>query len=715
MGCGQDHGSARVGDSDGGTGVGEGGTTGDNNTNGDGDSSRGGDTSGDGDSSEDRVIANGDGDSSGGTGGDGDASGGAPAVGGASGGTSSGGSSSGGASGGDSNGGASTGGSASGGASTGGAASGGTGGDEVTPAVPPVYKKIESAARQSCALTDEGKLECWGAGGATRPPKGTYSDFTLSTSGGPFDNLEFGCAVPINSGVLECWGRGLTIPLLPPDTPFTSVSAGTDESMCGIRKSDGRAECWGRLVKQDPPNVGFSSLLDAGDVCGVRNADRALSCFNRFSSVIVDYSTVPLGRYQPDTLTLVGGTAFCAAKEGEDTLKCFAFPIDNPSQALTPELLMPVGGGYRLLAGSSSHACGAAISDDTMSCWGESTWSWTANSQVYVARDTNFLSPLDGRQKQLSASASGMCGLNDSTDLVRCTGGQRSQPDNGLQFRAVETGNVTCGLLRQTGKVACVADFLGKGEARYPDEPSDSFEQLVLGDDFACGLDALGETTCWGPAYEATTPTMKFHSITAGSLTICGIKIDDSELECWNADGSHAATPPSGAFLAISGSAETDQPMAGHVDVYSGDSLVQSGASSQGDPRMCGIRADHTLQCWGCAVEDDCNVPTGTFETLDIAFDQACAVTTEGKGLCFPSTVPQPDDSRIFSKIAVGVNYACGLDEEDNGVSCWGTGTTRVPPEQETFSDVSAGFGYGCGVRKSDGKLLCWGTFERNL
>ncbi|HNH49085.1 MAG TPA: RCC1 domain-containing protein, partial [Myxococcota bacterium] len=62
------------------------------------------------------------------------------------------------------------------------------------------------------------------------------------------------------------------------------------------------------------------------------------------------------------------------------------------------------------------------------------------------------------------------------------------------------------------------------------------------------------------------------------------------------------------------------------------------------------------------------------------------------------------DDLTIYTKIVVGANSACALDERDN-VHCWGLISAVAPPEQ--LDSISLQYFHACGL--SSGIGICWG------
>ncbi len=580
------------------------------------------------------------------------------------------------------------------------------------------YIKLVSAALQSCALTSTGAIECWGTGGATRPPTGAFSDLLLVTVGAPYGRTEYGCAVAQDSGFVECWGEGLETLLAPPDdVAFTRISANGNGSICGIRRDDGHVQCWGPSEKLGLPPSKLSSMVDGGDICGVREADSTLDCWNRKLAGRVDYSDLPLGRFHPESLIRVGAAAICAAPQDSLELECFAFESDADQTALNPDALSD---GYLHISGTNNYGCGVQADDRSLNCWGTFQKFWDRSDSV---RDfgAEVSTDISANQEywQVSAGLFGACAIEDEAGKIDCWGAARAYPDDGTRFDSIAVSNEICGLDKGTSTVKCVADHLLPGESRFADAPSTPFAKLALGQGFGCGLANDGKVKCWGEVYMASQPSGTYIDLAVSSFDVCAVRKSDQGIDCWSIfEGGISVSPPDGSFSNIVASAAVDVPVASGASENTGDSTVSLDRKG-GEARFCALNDSGEAICWGCADGDTTAACTptgsGSYSSLAAGFDEVCGILDDTKTAeCWPSSAAQPSSTTTFTQVSVGVTYACGIRATDSHAECWGTSPAE-PPVAASFVDIAAGNGFACGVTKTEGRLICWGAFERNM
>lgn len=131
----------------------------------------------------------------------------------------------------------------------------------------------------SCGLrASDGSATCWG-----------QNDGRLDAPQGPLRHIEVGyfhtCAV-LNDGHVECWGRGVAGAgrlASPIGNDFVEVTAGHYHS-CG-RRADGSVACWAEVGiehGQDRVPPGEFVDIDAGGyhTCGIRQ-DRSVECWGK--------------------------------------------------------------------------------------------------------------------------------------------------------------------------------------------------------------------------------------------------------------------------------------------------------------------------------------------------------------------------------------------------------------------------------------------------
>ena len=121
----------------------------------------------------------------------------------------------------------------------------------------------------------------------------------------------------------------------------------------------------------------------------------------------------------------------------------------------------------------------------------------------------------------------------------------------------------------------------------------------------------------------------------------------------------------------------------------------------------CGIKADHTLWCWGRGGDED-------------------AVNTLGLGTTVQTNVPLQVGTSTWSSVSAGAWTACGIQAADASLWCWGDGYqgnigTGIPNDETDlgapttpvtggarWAAVARGRDHTCAVR-TDGSVWCWG------
>ena len=169
--------------------------------------------------------------------------------------------------------------------------------------------------------------------------------------------------------------------------------------------------------------------------------------------------------------------------------------------------------------------------------------------------------------------------------------------------------------------------------------------------------------------------SLKFQAVATGAFHTCGATA--AGVYCWGGDYGSDSIPR----------------------------LVSSDAFDQlvaGQYFTCGLKADHTVWCWG-------------------------SVNSEGQlGRGFTgggSFTPAPVQGALtFTQIAAGANHACGVSA-GGGAFCWGSNSSgqlgdsthvnRGAPTEVarglTFASLTAGLAHTCGIL-TDSTVYCWGA-----
>jgi alpha-tubulin suppressor-like RCC1 family protein len=201
---------------------------------------------------------------------------------------------------------------------------------------------------------------------------------------------------------------------------------------------------------------------------------------------------------------------------------------------------------------------------------------------------------------------------------------------------------------------------------------SAKFVQVVVGNDFACGLtEGLSAKCSKLLSREVTAPSSDFIQLAAGYQHACGLH-PDGTAECWGLSGSSGCTEDN--------CGQTVAPPDEFQQIAAGGSTT------------CGLLRDGLVECWGLG---------GLNTSLDRDLGQA---------------VP-PEDVEM-KWITVGQNHACGIRADNGRAICWGAGKAGAsgeydfgqsnPPAEVTFLTLVAGVKHTCGLTTQN-EIECWG------
>lgn len=292
--------------------------------------------------------------------------------------------------------------------------------------------KIAIGVDHGCALTEEGKVLCWGSnrfGQVGRPTDGgnfESSPTPVEVSGFPSRPVEiaagvFSTCARLESGQVACWGSNNTGQLgtgtvtgttITPDYAISPVLAAVSDSsqigttarvVCSLGK-DGGVSCWGnalQLGNAGPTDAGFAhpdpvSLLGlAGPVAElgkghgyaelVRLVDGRVQVFGDNEDHVAGFADA--GRMIP-TATLIPGLVakqvsisghHACARRSDDTVVCWGNtqlgavgldPDAAPHYQDTPIAIPNLTDVVRVTVGWNDFAC-ALIRGGSVRCWGD--------------------------------------------------------------------------------------------------------------------------------------------------------------------------------------------------------------------------------------------------------------------------------------------------------------------------------------------------------
>ena len=131
---------------------------------------------------------------------------------------------------------------------------------------------------------------------------------------------------------------------------------------------------------------------------------------------------------------------------------------------------------------------------------------------------------------------------------------------------------------------------------------------------------------------------------------------------------------------------------------------------------VCIINENSQLDCWGTTMIET-NIPSGSFQSVKISQDHACAQSTTGEIECWGEDnnfQVSHTPSGVFVDYIVGYQYNCGINSS-NGVQCWGNSYYTSGLPSGSFSKIVAGVNSftTCALRTT-GEIECWGGDSYN-
>jgi alpha-tubulin suppressor-like RCC1 family protein len=331
------------------------------------------------------------------------------------------------------------------------------------------FVAISTGGSQTCAVVEDGAVQCWGGNSQGQLGDGTTTDKHVPTPvtglAGPATAIAAGafhtCAL-IEGGTVQCWGDnvrgglgdGTTTDSTTPVSVtglgggVTAISAGFDHT-CALIEG-GTVQCWGG------------------------NSQGQLGIGNR-TNKNTPVSVSSLG----GTVTAIsaGSLYSCAVIEG-GAVKCWGNNTDgelgngNTTDQTTPVSVSGLGGAATAVAAGSDHTC-ALIEGDSPRCWGD-----------------NFVGALGNGTTNDSLTPVTVLGLDDVTVTA-------VQVANSYGCALIEGGAVKCWGEGFSGQ-------LGIGTAGSSLTPAPVIglggpvAAVTTASYTACAVLASGSAMCWG-------------------------------------------------------------------------------------------------------------------------------------------------------------------------------------------------------------------------
>ncbi|XP_059660870.1 putative serine/threonine-protein kinase-like protein CCR3 [Cornus florida] len=227
------------------------------------------------------------------------------------------------------------------------------------------------------------------------------------------------------------------------------------------------------------PNISYESISGGRDLlCGLISGGLSLLCWDTatFQPKRIYHST-----HRRLTELTVGDTQICAIEAITSLALCWRFPSPEVASKFST---ITSGGGF---------SCGIVTNNSRVICWGGSKIGAEIQRQF-----GNFT------MLSLVAGESHACGVTKSGTLIckgRNNNGQLDVPSHSaFEYSGVALGvNQSCAILRKNGVVICWGGGLKRSEFARDFWRYGSFESIVAGMDFICGLKTTSLSLfCWG-------------------------------------------------------------------------------------------------------------------------------------------------------------------------------------------------------------------------
>lgn len=264
----------------------------------------------------------------------------------------------------------------------------------------------------------------------------------------------------------------------------------------------------------------------------------------------------------------------------------------------------------------------------------------------------------------------------------------------GGAVRAVWPGDTIPGTLTGDGEDwVCTATPLERRTGGVPGEAAVGATTTVdyavrrpsAGDDYTCALDPDREVRCWGRTDqgEYDPPPTAQKMVVAGFDHTCALAVD-GRLDCWGTDGPLLTGVPSGVYKDL----------------------------DLGLFHACALRSNGQPECWGSDAFQESTPVELTYDQITVGYVHSCGRRLDGSVRCWGSADQgqyPPPPGQVFSDLAAGATFTCGVTQPDGVLSCWGEGDgIESVPAGTGWIDVEAGPAHACALR-DDRTMQCWG------
>lgn len=223
-------------------------------------------------------------------------------------------------------------------------------------------------------------------------------------------------------------------------------------------------------------------------------------------------------------------------------------------------------------------------------------------------------------------------------------------------------------------------------------------------------------------------PNVSFASISGGRDYFCGITEtrtgDLNSMFCWTTNQNDTQQK-----RIYTGQTPLDQVSVGitHVSAVQNETTIdfwrprgfhnpvhgKYSSLTSGKDFTCAIGSDDTVSCWGSPTGNNVMKSFSNLKmsTIVAGTSHVCGIRTNGSLVCHGNDDNLHLDSgnEIFSQLAVGENYVCGILNTNQTVVCWGNGVVRHSPVgNESLVLIVAGGNLTCGLLSRNLTITCW-------
>jgi alpha-tubulin suppressor-like RCC1 family protein len=349
------------------------------------------------------------------------------------------------------------------------------------------YTQVSAGSDHTCALRDDGVVECWGDNTYGRAPA------TRAASSGSFVEVAAGglhtCALR-DDGVVECWGNNgageAPATKSAASGVFTQVDAGTDHT-CAVR-SDGVIECWGNNNLGKAP---ATKTAASGTFTQV-SAASTYSCARRDDGVVECWGNDGSGQAPPtktaaaSAFTQVsGGSLHTCARRDDGVVECWG----SNSGGRAPATRTAASGEFTEVGSGVSHTC-ALRNDGVIECWGSNLYGQAPGAKTAAA----------GTFTQLSAGANHTCAVR-SDGVVECWG---SNTDGEAPATRTTSGGATVVLPTATFNAPSTVEEGSSADLSLADAQVPGYD----GSPFVFAFDCGSGYGAFSSASQASCPTV---------------------------------------------------------------------------------------------------------------------------------------------------------------------------------------------------------------